>query len=196
MSVFKTGILTSNDFIEEGYLINTSNGWSYTPVVDATNSCASSIIIDFSAFAELNQPLQFTIEADLAWGDFTGSPGNTAGTFNTHFQGANRKISTNAFEWTGTNYVTSALDSKAHPKTLITNAVSGGSYHYLTTCTIPASWFATYNGSYLSFRTDYRKGNGAITLSNLKVSFAAAINGPFTAKINKNYIASNHFYEY
>ena len=43
-----------------------------------------------------------------------------------------------------------------------------GSEHFKVTKTIPASWFDTYNGSNVSYRTNYT--TGTITLSNFSVT--------------------------
>ena len=188
----KTGMFYTDTFIEKEQLFNSSDGWSYVPTIDASNSCAASITVDFSNFINLNTPIKFDIELDFSWGDFTGSPSNTAGTFNVRFQGPNKKIETNAYAWEGTNYVNTVLNNSASTKTLITNNITGGSYHYATSFTIPATWFDTYCASRLSFRTDYRKGTGAITIENVKIT----LHNSQEATFHNNYIMANQIYEY
>lgn len=191
VNVNKQGQLQHNTFIEIGSQYNNITSFSYTPST-GNNSCINNCIINLSQFVGLNAPIQLAIELDLTWTNFTGY--GTNGTFFATFQGANRKIETNTFVWEGYNYIAKALGTFT---TKITNALTGGTYHYNVTATIPASWFNTYNASYLGIRSDYSNGTGQITVSNIQVSLLGGTqNTSSIASITNNYIKANNFYEY
>ena len=192
-NITKQGIWHNPIFLEKGYQFNTSSGWTYTPAVDTVNSTISSLYIDLSSIQPLEQTIKLKIELDLTWGDFTGS--GTAGTFRFVFQGANRLIGATSNEWQGQNYITSALNSAQAPLTLCNNNITGGTYHYSTNVTIPAAWFATYEGSILGFKVDYRRGTGNVSISNLNITLDTT-EDIAVVSLNDNYIIGGQIYEY
>ena len=195
MSITKTGIFNSPNIKENALTSIGFFDFSYTPKVDTNNSTAATIsqIVDLSQFSNLNQDIQLQIECDFTWGDFSSGIGN-GGTFNVRFQGSNRQKGTTSMVWQGTNYITTALNNQQSCLTLINNSSSGGTYHYSISCTIPASWFDTYDGSSFSFRTDYSNGIGTIQVSNTKIYIGN--NTSEQAHIHNNYISGNTLYEY
>ena len=186
--------MSNNNFLEIGYKFNITDGWTYTPAVDTNNSTISQPHIDLSSILPLKKTIKLKIELDFTWGDFTGS--GTAGTFGAAFQGANRKIGATSDVWEGTNYITSALNSQASPTTLITNNITGGTRHYSAIATISSSWFNTYQGSILGFRTNYRRGAGSLSISNLKITLASLKDNNQVASISSIYTQGNQIYEY
>lgn len=186
--------MSNNNFLEIGYKFNTTDGWTYTPTVDGTNSTTNSLFVDLSSIQPLIKPIKLKIELDFTWGDFTGS--GTAGTFGAYFQGSNRQIGTTTTVWQGNNYITAALNNSNPPKNLIINNITGGTQHYSVIATIPGSWFESYEGSILGFRTDYRRGNGSLSISNLKITLASLKDNNQVASISSIYTQSNQIYEY
>lgn len=196
MSITKTGIWTSNNFYESGYA-----QWSdptisseYAPVKDTSNSCQNNQTIRFTDIPTTQATdVKIRIELDVFWsGGFDTS--STAGTFDMYFQGAQYIISSSSIAWQGTNYITSILNNTQSLKTLVISAASG-SYHYNCTTTIPASWFATYNGSNLGIRTNYaNNGTAKVEIKNVKI-YPDKYYCAETAHVANNYIAGYQFYE-
>lgn len=188
--ITKTGILHGNLFLEQQPFYKATSSLSYTPAVDTNNSCLGSYAIDFSQFKDYHIPLTFHIELDLTWGDFSGS--QNVSDFGIYFQGSNFNISSNSWAWNGSNYLVAGLREAANIKTLILNSITGGTQHVSATAVVPAIFFDTHSGSAISIRCNYRKGTGAVTISNLVIDLTQ---GDY-ASIHKNYISGRQFYEY
>ena len=194
MSINKQGQLNSQNLIETTILLNNKNSFQYTPAnMDNSTASLTQAIIDFSNLTILQKSIQCHIECDFIWGDFSSGTGQ-GGTFALYFQGANRKIENDSFIWQGTNYICSALNNKKSCISCINDNNTGGIYHYDTYVTIPASWLAIYNASYLGFRTNYSNGIGIIKIDNIKITLGTTITNQ--AHIAENYISATEFYEY
>lgn len=187
MSITKTGIFNSQEYIESSNLNSFTSG-AYTPTT-GTNSCITGPKVNLSKWINSSNGIEVSIELDIAWTDFTGHSAD--GTFAIRFQGANYAIGATSGVWQGTNYICTALNNKQNLTTLINSSLTGGNYHYLVVSVIPASWLATYEGSNLGIRSDYSNGTGRITISNIKVTF-----GNGNAAIANSWATANNFYEY
>lgn len=195
-SIYKTGIILSNEFDESDAMdIITSKGtMTYVPAKDAVNSCLNVAAIRFDQTGvTYNENTIFRIIAKVTWSGFDTS--STAGTFNMWWQGSNYEISSSSWKWAGSNYVTAALGSAYNPKTLVLSATSG-SYIYDTTFTLPASWISTYAGSNIGFRADYSNGVGRITVTDIRIILDKySSSGNVKSHIGNDYIAGREFIE-
>lgn len=179
--VLKKGIV-QHGILREAAALNSGPTVSYKPAANASNSCATGVIVDFSEFADEGKPLTCTLDCDISWSGLTAG---TGGTFRVLLQGSNRKKATNSFAWEGSNYVTNGYNF-----TSLVTANATNKTHRTYTFTLPATWFDTYNGSYFGIRTDYANGTGTITISNIKVTIAAN-----SFKIKSNSIQAENLIE-
>ena len=193
-SIYKTGIILSNEFDESDAMdIITSKGtMTYVPAKDTTNSClnVAQIVFDYDG---VTASTVFRIICKVSWSGFDTS--STAGSFNMWWQGSNRKISGHTWAWEGTNYICSALTSQYNIKNLVLSA-SSGSYIYDTTFTLPDSWRSTYDGSNIGFRADYSNGVGRITVNDIRIildKYSSSSN--VKSHIGNDYIAGKEFIE-
>lgn len=183
----KNGILETDEFYEsDSILINGSYAVSYTPAANITNSCSSNIAVDFVDYSELGKDLKIHISLDMEYAQFTAG---TGGTFALYFQGNNYNKANAAWEWTGANYVTTALNNQLRPDSKVTDG--DGVYHYDTQVTIPASWFNTYRASHLQFRCNFSDGTGTVGIKNVKVTPAQY----YDAKISNDFVSAREFIE-
>lgn len=188
----KNGVIKNNDFYETGgvSITDTSKSYSYKPVANTDNSCIGGALIDFTNYLDRTENIKFHIRLLLEYSGNDAS--STSGTFNTYFQGSRYNRANKAFEWTGSNPATTALNDKQEMKSLVVG--KNGHYWYDTTFTITPSWLVTYSQVYVGIRTNYGNGTGSLTISNVSV-YEEIYNGD-TAKINPSFIVSNSYYEY
>lgn len=195
-SIYKTGIILSNEFDESDAMdIITSKGtMTYVPGKDATNSCLNpaAIVFDYNATATTANTI-YRVIAKVSWSGFDTS--STAGTFAFRWQGSNRKISGSTWAWEGTNYVCTVLNNQYNLTNLVLSATSG-SYIYDTTFTLPDTWRTTYDGSNIGFRADYSNGVGRITINDIRIildKYSSSSN--VKSHIGNDYIAGKEFIE-
>ena len=183
----ENGILETDEFYEsDSILINGSYALSYTPAANITNSCSSNIAVDFADYSELGKDLKIHMSLDMEYTQFTAG---TGGSFALYFQGNNYNKVNAVWEWTGTNYVTTALNNQLRPDSKVT--AGDGVYHYDTQITIPASWFNTYRASHLQFRCNFSDGTGTVGIKNVKVTPAQY----YDAKISNDFVSAREFIE-
>lgn len=159
--IYKTGII-ENKYLRECLTVPVSRtSVTYTPAANTNNSCSGVINADFTEFQDLGTSLTVTLDCDISWSNLQAG---TGGTFDVILQGQNRKREDSSWAWAGSNYLTAGF---SFVDKITANKTS--SLHRKYTATIPASWFQIYNGSRISFRTNYADGVGSLTLSNVKV---------------------------
>ena len=195
-SIYKTGIILSNEFDESDAmdLITSKGTMTYVPAKDTSNSCLNpaAIVYDYTATGTTAATV-YRIIAKVSWSGFDTS--STAGTFDIYWQGSNRKIETSSWVWEGGNNVCSALNSFQSLKSLVLSATSG-SFTYDTTYTLPDSWRSTYNGNNIGFRANYSNGVGRITVNDIRIildKYSSSSN--VKSHIGNDYIAGKEFIE-
>lgn len=165
-NITKSGIILCNEFDESNAMdiISARGTMSYVPAKDTSNSCLNPANIIFDYDTDITSSTLFRIIATVSWSGFDSS--STAGTFSIYWQGSNHVISSAAWAWEGTNYVTNALNSYQSLTTLVLSS-NTGAFTYDTTFSLPDSWRTTYNGSNIGFRSNYSNGVGRITVNNI-----------------------------
>ena len=179
--IYKTGIIEHKEVRESQDISVSATTVTYTPAANTNNSCSGNINVDFSPYQDLGKDIIIMFECDIAWNNLAAG---TGGTFGIVLQGTNRARADNSWKWEGTNYVTGGYNFTSQ-----VTANKTGTLHRKVTNKIPASWFNTYNGSRIQFRTNYSNGSGTATISNIKVSLSPIF------KIDKEHIQSNQLIE-
>ena len=179
--IYKTGIIEHKEVRESQDISVGATTMTYTPAANTNNSCSGNINVDFSPYQDLGKDIIIMFECDIAWNNLAAG---TGGTFGIVLQGTNRARADNSWKWEGTNYVTGGYNFTSQ-----VTANKTGTLHRKVTNKIPASWFNTYNGSRIQFRTNYSNGSGTVTMSNVKVSLSPIF------KIDKEHIQSNQLIE-
>lgn len=183
-NITKTGIFNGTVFIDT-YEISTDH-FSYKPSAKS-NSSINVCRAKFHEFYGKTKEVPFHFEADVTWTDFTGIDTST---FGMRFQGASFPIGGTTGTWT-TNDIANAINNSASLTTLITNSLTGGSYHYSVDGTIKPARLASYGECNIGVRTDYSNGTGTISVSNIKLTMPKN-----KASISSDYINAENFYEY
>ena len=163
--IYKTGVVTSKEFIEPSGITNQFSGnatASYTPA-NANNSCMNMgkwMMPDGSAVGDT-----FQIKLKAQYNGFDTS--STAGTFNIYFQGANYTSPTSS-AWQGTNLVVGGLNNYASLKTVVLSSTSG-TYLYEAYFTLTQDFVDNYYGSNIGIRSNYSNGTATITISDITI---------------------------
>lgn len=153
-SIYKNGIVSTDEITESSTaMLNTFTSGGYTPTT-ATNSCIQSNITRFV------KGKKYAVEMILKWSGFKT---NTATNFNAFFQGST--YVDGSWTWSGSNYLTTSINSASNLKNTVLSADSGTKYIYAE---FTSSGDATGYG--LGMRFDYSNGTGSIAYSNLKVT--------------------------
>lgn len=186
-NITKSGIILCNEFDESNAMdiITSRSTMSYVPAKDTSNSCVTSAYIIFDYNTDITSSTLFRIIATVSWSGFDSS--STAGTFAIYWQGSNHVISSAAWAWEGTNYITNALNSHKNLTTLVLSS-NTGTFTYDTTFSLPDAWRSTYNGSNIGFRSNYSNGVGRITVNNIMI-----INDKYSSSTNVKMHLGNDF---
>lgn len=191
LDINSRGIVEAVEFYEEGVtdaLSISGNGYTLHPPSNTNNYCSDGYYVLFN---DVSVSKKYVVEIDFTWSENWAS--GTGGTFRIIFQGANKPVTGTSYIWSGTNYVTNAMNSYQSPLELVNNSPNGGTYHYKCNFIIPGNY--GYDGCRIGMRCDYSDGNGTLSWNNLKIyEYEASLNNEKT-KFGNNYITVKQFNE-
>ena len=189
---YKTGVVSTSEFLEPFNIITSGGSGGYTPAKDTQNSCVNIASIKYDLDKVTNTTV-LRVVAEVSWSGFDTS--STAGTFGIWWQGSSFNTANQAWEWQGGNHITSALNAQYYPTQLVLSS-SSGSYTYNTTYVISGSWLDTWSGSNIGFRSDYSNGVGKITVNSIKIYYDKySTTSNIKQRFGKQYIATEEFIE-
>jgi len=192
MSVYKTGITTSNHYYENnGVNIYTgqTNSFSYTPAA-GTNKCMEELI---PAPDSSYEPIRYRVELDIVYSGFTND--NPDGSLNIHSNhtGTNSAgtmtWSNNPFDEAWEGYV----NANATNLTSLVLSQESGTFHVDTYTRVLNSTDVSYKSYRLSVRCDYSNGTATFAFNNVKITPSYATGDK--VQVRENSVTANDFIE-